>query len=55
MGVRGATSSGSEMEAGCGAASEGRMGVEVWRSKGGARERSSVGWAQGLIGVSGMG
>lgn len=56
VGVRGGTSSGSEaavMDAGGGAASEGRMGVDVWRSITGGRERSgSLFLAQGLLRIS---
>lgn len=56
VGVRGGTSSGLEVAArveGGGAASEGRMGVEVWRSTcdGRGREVSEV--VQGLVRMSG--
>jgi hypothetical protein len=49
VGVRGGASSGSEIEAEGGAASDGSIGVEVWRSKGGARARLRLdSEAQGL-------
>lgn len=56
VGVRGGTSSGSDAAAracGGGAASDGRIGVDVWRSTCGGRGREEVLEAQGLVRMSG--